>query len=76
MKQNKMKLKMSKISSHNVSQKFYNNIKIQKNISSNKKFIHSTTLNNTNNNSISSINGNKNHYPTSKNNLFNAKMTK
>ena len=28
MKQNKMKLKMSKISSHNVSQKFYNNIKI------------------------------------------------
>ena len=32
-------------------------------------------MNNTNNNSISSINGNKNHYPTSKNNLFNAKMT-
>ena len=70
-KQNKMKLQMSKISSHNVSKviliKFN---KLQKNVGNNKKFVHSTTINNTNNNSLSSIKGVKNQ----KNNLFNTKM--
>jgi len=59
-KQNQMKLSITKLSSHN-------------------KIFHSSTVNNTNNNSISSIKASKskhnNFHPPSKNNLFNQKLT-
>ncbi len=61
-KQNQMKLKITKLSSHN------------KNFSTSKKNFHNSTVNNTNNNSISSIKATKNIYIAAKNNLFNKKI--
>jgi hypothetical protein len=43
-------------------------------LSSNKKAFHNSTVNNTNNNSISSLNAPKNFYMSAKNNLFNKKI--
>ena len=71
-KQNQMKLKISKLSSQNVSFLFI--LKIQKNFSTSKKNFHNSTVNNTNNNSISSIKATKNIYISAKNNLFNKKI--
>ena len=72
-KENKLKQKMSKISSHNVSLSNYSFLFKQKNQMNNKKYIRSTTLNNTVNNSISSIKPTtKNSQISSKNNLFNS----
>ena len=53
-KQNQMKLKITKLSSHN------------KNFSTSKKNFHNSTVNNTNNNSISSIKATKNIYIANK----------
>ena len=65
-KQNQMKINITKLSSHNVSYKYLNiYCFFQKNASSvNKKIFHSSTVSNTNNNSISSIK------PAKQNNFF------
>ena len=78
-KQNQMKINITKLSSHNVSYKYLNiYCFFQKNASSvNKKIFHSSTVSNTNNNSISSIKPAKqnNFFGHNKNNnLFNHKI--